>query len=322
MLHRLAAVAWLILGLAAGAPLALAQSAASATEGSKPGSSASATGDAFASDLSHSHLFGSFGNVQGLQQQVSMVNAVGPLPITVSGNVQRWNSGPPLEDLYTEVLQGLFRIDDRWKFVFQQLYQKQGGISLANGVVGFNYAPDAAWSLNATAGFGVHTAYTYRYSLYVSPQLKLPMQHDGKALVSLEADLLFNDYELGRFAQAVPKVNLRVARFLPQLTVGYAFGHFTSNPGVTATQYYQPLTTRGLVLSPVFRPADNVFLVVSWFPNNRNYIAGTTPRQNTVGATLHLNVSNQVHFSLFSQYQETVGSGTDYALGGGVSFNY
>jgi len=319
-MNRLRFAACLTLGLALGAPLASAQG--TGAEPARPTPSAGATADAFASDLSHSHLFGSFGNVQGIQQQVSMVNAVGPLPITLSGNVQRWNSGPPLEDLYTEVLQGLFKLDDRWKLVFQQLYQKQGGVSLVNGTVGFNFTPDPAWSLNATAGFGVHTAYTYRYSLYASPQFKLPMQHDGKALVSLEADLLFNDYELGRFAQAVPKVNLRVARFLPQLTVGYAFGNFTSNAGVSATQYYQPLTTRGFVVSPVFRPADNAFLVVSWFPNNRNYIAGTTPRQNTIGATLHLNVSNQVHFSLFSQYQDTIGSGTDYALGGGVSFNY
>ena len=89
-------------------------------------------------DLSHTHIFGGDINIQGLHQQFALATARGPLPFGVTGSVQRWISGPPLDNLYTQIAQGYVPVGDKWKLVFNEIYQNQGSINLANVVVGAN----------------------------------------------------------------------------------------------------------------------------------------------------------------------------------------
>lgn len=58
--------------------------------------------------------------------QVGLATQTGPLPISISGNVQSWTSGSPLRDLYTESAQGFYQLNQNWRILGQQLYQQQG----------------------------------------------------------------------------------------------------------------------------------------------------------------------------------------------------
>jgi hypothetical protein len=102
----------------------------------------SATKNTVASDDLPVHFFGDTTHLQATSDQVGLEAQTGPLPISVSGNVQSWTSGPPLSDLYTESAQALYHINQNWKILGQQLYQQQGSIALSNFVGGFNYRPN------------------------------------------------------------------------------------------------------------------------------------------------------------------------------------
>lgn len=272
--------------------------------------------------LSHTHLFGGDSNIQSMQQQYSLATARGPLPIAVTGSIQKWVTGPALDNLYTQIAQGYVSVNNQLKFVFSEMYQKQGNIDLANLVVGATYKPTSTLSLNATVGAGVNTLYTYRYSLYLSPQYTLPFERNGQKLLSMEAGLNYQSYDLGEFAQVTPKLNWHVSDTIPVVSVAYAFGDFKNTTNTIQTGYYQPKTLRGAMLTTVVKPAEKAFLALSWYPANSNYVAGTQVIQDTVGATLHYNLSQQVRFSLFSQFQVTRGSGNDVAFGASASFNF
>lgn len=273
-------------------------------------------------DLSHTHIFGGDINIQGLHQQFALATARGPLPFGVTGSVQRWISGPPLDNLYTQIAQGYVPVGDKWKLVFNEIYQNQGSINLANVVVGANYKPSSDVSLNATIGVGANMQYTYRYSVYASPQFILPYTQNGKKALSLEAGLTYQSYELGDFSQISPKLNWHVSDLLPMVSVGYSFGNFKNTTAQTMTGYYQPKTLSGAMFTSVVKPSEKSFLALTWYPANRNYIAGVEMIQDTFGATLHYNASEQVRFSLFSQFQVTRASGNDIAGGVSVSFNF
>ncbi len=273
-------------------------------------------------DLSHTHIFGGDINIQGMHQQFALATARGPLPFGVTGSVQRWISGPPLDNLYTQIAQGYVPVGDKWKLVFNEIYQNQGNINLANVVVGANYKPSSDISLNATIGMGANTLYTYRYSVYASPQFMLPYTQNGKKALSVEAGLTYQSYELGDFSQISPKLNWHVSESLPMVSVGYSFGSFKNTTAQTMTGYYQPKTLNGAMLTSVVKPSDKSFLALTWYPANRNYIAGVEMIQDTFGATLHYNASERIRFSLFSQFQVTRGSGNDIAGGVSMSFNF
>jgi hypothetical protein len=245
----------------------------------------------------------------------------GPLPISVSGNVQSWTSGPPLGDLYTESAQGFYQLNQNWKILGQQLYQQQGSITLSNFVGGANFRPNNDLSLNATAGAGVHTLYTYQWSVYVSPQYRLPWTICGKKPVALEIDAAFENYVLGKFFQATPKVDLDLISRLPHLQIGYALGDFDNTTSVHATQYYQPQAIRGVTITAVAHPLDRMYVVVSYLPANRNYIAGSYVTQNNFGGTVHWNLRAGVRFSFYGE-DSWYRNGSDRALGGGVSFAF
>ena len=273
-------------------------------------------------DLAHTHIFGGDINIQSMHQQFALASARGPLPFGVTGSVQRWISGPPLDNLYTQIAQGYMPVGDKWKLVFNQIYQNQGNINLANMVVGASYKPTSDVSINATVGVGANTAYTYRYSIYASPQFILPYTQGGKKVLSVEAGLTYQSYALGEFSQIAPKVNWNASESLPLLSAGYSFGSFRNSTSQTLTGYYQPKTLSGAMFTSVFKPTEKSFFALSWYPANRNYIAGVQMVQDTYGATLHYNASEQIRFSLFSQFQVTRGSGNDVAFGVSMSFNF
>lgn len=273
-------------------------------------------------DLSHTHIFGNDINIQALHQQFALANAKGPLPIGVTGSVQSWITGPKLANLYTQIAQGYAPVTDNLKLVFNEIYQKQGNIELANIVVGANYQPTKDLSINATTGVGTNPQNTFRYSFYASPQYKLPFEEKGKKITSIEAGLTYQNFELGEFTQIAPKINWHVANFLPVLSAGYSFGNFKNSTPQLTNGYYQPKTINGAMFTGVLKPSQNSFLALSWYPANRNNIAGLEVIQDTVGATLHYNWSPQIRASLFSQYQITRGSGNDVAYGLSASFNF
>ncbi len=267
------------------------------------------------------HFFGDTSHLQATSDQVSSASQPGPLPISISGNIQSWTSGPALSDLYTEAAQGFYRINESWKILGQELYQQQGSITLANFVGGFNYKPNDDISLNVTAGVGVHALYTYQWSTYISPQYVLPWSFEGKKRVALEADTTFENYVRGNFSQVMPKLDLDVAAWLPQLQIGYAFGNFENITPISATQYYQPQTIRGVTLIAVLHPLDQVYIVASYLPANRNYTAGSYVRQNSFGGTIHWNLNAALRLSAYGEdtwYQ----GGSDRALGGGISLAF
>jgi len=264
------------------------------------------------------HFFGDTRYLQAMGDQVSLGTQKGPLPFTLSGNVQTWTSGPPQGELYTEVLQASYSIDSEWKLLGQQLYQQQDQITLWNFVGGFNYKPDDALSVNAMVGAGVNTLYTYQWTAYVSPQYTVPWTLGGQKRIAIEADFTYESYELGDFYQVRPKVSVNVASWLPQLQLGYAYGEFENSTSVTRTQYYQPQPVRGFNLTAVLKPFDSTYLVLSYLPDNLNYIAGSYSSQSTIGATMHLNLTDTFRASLF--YQDTwYDGGSDMAFGGGIS---
>lgn len=273
-------------------------------------------------NLAHTHIFGGDINIQGMHQQFALASTRGPLPFGITGSVQRWISGPPLDNLYTQIAQGYMPVGDKWKLVFNQVYQNQGNINLANIVVGASYKPTSDVSINATAGVGANTTYTYRYSVYASPQFILPYTQGGKKILSVEAGLTYQSYELGEFSQIAPKINWSASESLPMLSAGYSFGSFRNSTSQTMTGYYQPKTLSGAMFTSVFKPTEKSFFALSWYPANRNYIAGIQAVQDTYGATLHYNASDRIRFSLFSQFQVTRGSGNDVAFGASMSFNF
>ncbi len=320
VLGVMATMAWPLAAAAEDAPAASGACTQGAAEDPACRADADATQPETPAD--RMHFFGNFNHPQAMQDQVALAVHPGPLPIMVSGNVQRWMTGPPLKDLDTQVAQGLFRVNDKWTVVAQQLYQQQGPITLANLVAGFNYKPDEDWSINATLGAGIHTLYTYQWSGFISPQYQLPLEIAGRKRISVEAGLTFEQYQLGTFTQILPKVNLHVASWLPQVSVGYAEGHFHNSTPVSATQYYQPQTVHGFALTAVTRPLDSVYVVVSYLPVNRNYIAGSNVTQDTVSGTIHWNLTDSLRLSVFGQFQDVRGGGSDNAFGGGVNFTF
>lgn len=282
----------------------------------------SANGQTNDDGLSHAHIFGGDINIQGMHQQFSLANAKGPLPIGVTGSVQKWVTGPPLANLYTQIAQGYAPVTDKLKVVFNEIYQKQGNIELANIVAGVSYKPTSNWSVNATTGVGSNTQNTYRYSFYASPQYTLPYTHNNQNILSIEAGLTYQNFELGEFTQIAPKVNWHVSDHLPLISAGFSFGNFRKSTNQQANGYYQPKTMSGAMLTGVVKPTEYSFLALTWYPANRNNIAGLDVIQDTVGATLHYNWSSQIRFSLFSQFQVTRSSGNDVAFGASASFNF
>lgn len=267
------------------------------------------------------HFFGDTQHVQATADQVNLSTQTGPLPFTLSGNVQSWTSGPKLADLYTEAAQGYYTINKQWKLLGQQLYQQQAAISLWNFVGGLGYSPTDDISINAMAGVGVHTLYTYQAAVFLSPQYTLPKAITGDHTVALSENFTFENYALGNFYQNTPKVSVRVASWLPQIQIGYAFGTFVNDAGVTQTQYYQPQAVRGATLTAVLHPLERIYAVLTCLPANRNYIAGDYVTQSTVGATLHVNLATFLRASAF--YQDTwYEGGSDHAIGGGLNVTF
>lgn len=278
--------------------------------------------EASSDTLSHTHIFGGDINIQGMHQQYSLASAKGPLPIGVTGSVQRWVSGPKLANLYTQIAQGYAPVNDQLKLVFNEIYQKQGNIELANMIVGASYQPNSNLSINATTGIGINAQNTYRYSFYVSPQYKLPFEQNGQKITSIEAGLTYQNFELGSFTQIAPKINWHVSNSVPVLSLGYSLGDFKNSTNQTTNGYYQPKTLNGAMFTGVVKPSLNSFLALTWYPANRNNIAGIQVIQDTVGATLHYNWSQNFRSSLFSQFQVTRGSGNDVAFGLSASVNF
>jgi hypothetical protein len=284
-------------------------------QGSGSANTSTASSDAL---IGMTHFFGNTRHLQAAADQGGLGTQTGPLPLTLSGNVQSWTAGPPMADLYTEAAQATYRIDDTWKLLGQQLYQQQSSISLWNFVGGVGYSPTENFSLNAMVGVGIHTQYTYQWAAYVSPQYTLPVLINGEKRVAFGANFTYEKYELGTFSQITPRVSLNVASWLPQVQIGYAFGEFDNTTPVTRTQYYQPQAVSGLNVTAVLHPFDSIFAVLTFLPENRNYIAGNYVRQSTVGATLHANLSPSFRASAF--YQDTwYAGGRDHAIGGGIS---
>jgi len=273
-------------------------------------------------DLSHAHVFTSFGNIQSSSDQIALVTDVQPLPISVSANQMRWTNGPYLANLNSVNAQGIIKLDEKIKFVFNEIYQNQGNINLTNNIIGLNVRPSADWSINLSAGAGTGTLYTFKSSAYISPQYKLPIMNNGKSLLSISADFLTQNYELGRFNQLTPKINMYASEFMPMLSIGYALGGFKNSSNVTQTQYYQPLTQSGVFISPVIRTSERTFTAISWYPNNLNNIGGVMVRQNTLGGTFNYQLTTQFRMSMFAQYQNIPNGSTDVAYGGGINLSF
>ena len=290
---------------------------ASAAEAPAP--SPTASPGAVQTEKAPVHFFGSAAHLQATADQVTLGTQGVPLPITISGNAQRWTSGPGMANLYTQAAQASYRIDDTWQLLGQELFQQQASIQLMNFVGGFKYKPDDAFNINVTAGAGIHTLYTYQWSTYVSPQYRLPWTIDGSRRVSLEADTEFENYALGNFFQVTPKLDVDVAPWVPQMQVGYAFGDFNNTTSVTKTQYYQPQTLRGVTLTLVFNPLKRLYIVTSVLPSNRNYIAGNFVVQTTLAATVHWNIARALRLSAYAEESSYQG-GSYRALGGGIAF--
>lgn len=264
------------------------------------------------------NFFGNSRYLQAMSDQVNLTRQGGPLPFTLSGNVQAWTSGPSQPDLYTEIAQLAYKLDDQWTLIGQQLYQQQASIELWNFVGGFGYQPTEDFSVNVTAGFGVHTLYTYEWAAYVSPQYTLPVTIGGEKRIALGANVTVESYELGTFYQVQPRVSLRAASWLPQVQIAYSFGSFDNATDVTKTQYYQPQAVSGWSITAVLHPFEAIYAVITYLPENRNYIAGNYAVQSTVSGTLHMNLTASLRTSLY--YQDTwYQGGGDQAFGGGFS---
>ena len=271
---------------------------------------------------SRTHVFTNYGNIQSTQQQVFLMGNDKPLPFSLSGSVQKWNTGPNQDNLYTQMFQGLYRINDRWNVIFSEIYQRQGDIQLANAAVGFNFVPDNDWSINASLGLGAGYSYTYKYSLLFSPQYRLPFDFNGRKAFAVETALNYQEFSSGSFIQIVPKLNFQISETLPPISIGYAFGNFKNTGSQKINQYYQPKTSNGAMISASVRLTDNSFAIFSYYPYNKNIIGGNTVSQDTIGATWNYKVANSVHLSIFGQYQNTRNSSVDVSFGGSVNFSF
>lgn len=268
------------------------------------------------------HVFTTYGNAQSTQQQVYLLSDDKPMPFSLSGNVQKWTTGPSQDNLYTQMLQGLVDLGSKTRLVFSQIYQTQGSIELANAAVGLNYTPTSDWSINTAIGFGVGHQYTYRYSLFFSPQYRLPVQSSGIHAMYAEASINYQNFTSGEFIQLVPKINIQLSETLPPLSVGYAFGTFRNNGPGQLNQYYQPKTRNGAMVSASVRSSDNSFLIFSYYPYNQNIIGGNLVVQDTVAATWNYKVARNLHLSVFGQYQNSRNVSTDLTFGGSINFSF
>ena len=268
-----------------------------------------------------SHIFTDYGNIQSSQQQILLLNDKAPLPFSVFGSVQKWTTGPTQDNLITQMAQGLYKLNNHWKIIASELYQKQGNINLSNTVLGFNYQPTSNLSINTSAGAGTADTYTYKYSLLFSPEYKFSLFQDKK-LFSTSATLNYQEFALGNFRQFVPKINWQASEYMPPISFGYAIGSFRNTSSSIVNQYYQPKTLRGALISASMRMTDRAFFIISYYPYNKNIIGGYTTTQDTVGATLNYKIQEKVHVSLFSQYQNTRGSSVNLAFGGSFNFAF
>lgn len=268
------------------------------------------------------HIFTTYGNAQSTQQQVYLLSDDKPMPFSLSGNVQKWTTGPSQDNLYTQMFQGLVSLGSKTRLVLSQIYQTQGSIELANGLAGLNYTPTSDWSINAAIGFGAGHQYTYRYALSFSPQYRLPVQSSGIHAMSAEASINYQNFTSGDFIQLVPKINLQLSETLPPLSVGYAFGTFRNGGSVQVNQYYQPKTRNGAMISASMRSSDNSFFIFSYYPYNQNIIGGNLVVQDTVAATWNYKVARNLHLSVFGQYQNSRNVSVDLTFGGSLNFSF
>ncbi len=273
-------------------------------------------------EYTNTHIFSDYGNIQSSQQQMLLLNDKAPLPFSIFGSIQKWTTGPAQNNLLTQMAQGLYKINDEWKIVASELYQKQGSINLSNTVLGLNYQPNKDWSINSSVGAGTGDLYTYKYSLLFSPEYKLPIQDGGRKILSTSVGFNYQEFALGNFKQIVPKINWQISEYMPPISVGYAVGSFQNAGTTTTNQYYQPKTINGAMVSATLRTTDRSFLIISYYPYNKNVIAGYTSVQDTVGASLNYKISDKVHISAFSQYQNTRGAAIDLAFGGSLNFAF
>jgi hypothetical protein len=274
------------------------------------------------SDYMNTHVFTNYGNVQSSQQQLILLREKSPLPFSVFSSVQKWTTGPSQDNLYTQMAQGLYRVNDQWKIIASELYQKQGNINLTNTVLGANYQPDKDWSINASAGIGTGDLYTYKYSLLFSPQYKLPVFDNGRKILSAEASINYQEFSLGNFTQVIPKINWQPDQSMPPISIGYAFGNFQNSTPTTVNQYYEPKTINGAMISASLQATERSFLIISYYPYNKNLTGGRTITQDTVGATLNYKIADKFHIALFGQYQNARSVSIDIAFGGSLNFAF
>ncbi|MBU3627121.1 hypothetical protein ICN48_12870 [Polynucleobacter sp. JS-Safj-400b-B2] len=274
------------------------------------------------SNYENTHIFTNYGNVQSSQQQEILFREKSPLPFSIFGSVQKWTTGPSQDNLYTQMAQGLYKINDQWKVIASELYQKQGNINLTNTILGFNYLPDKDWSINASAGMGTGDSYTYKYSLLFSPQYKLPIFDNGRKVLSAEATINYQEFSLGNFTQVVPKINWQASQYMPPISIGYAFGNFQNSTSNTVNQYYAPKTLNGAMISASIQATERSFLIISYYPYNKNLTGGRTITQDTVGATLNYKIADKFHIALFGQYQNARNASIDLAFGGSLNFAF
>jgi len=274
------------------------------------------------SDGLNTHVFTNYGNVQSSQQQLILLRDKSPLPFSIFSSVQKWTTGPSQDNLYTQMAQGLYRVNDQWKIIASELYQKQGNINLTNTVLGVNYQPDKDWSINASAGIGTGDLYTYKYSLLFSPQYKLPIFDNGRKILSAEASINYQEFSLGNFTQVIPKINWQPSQYIPPISIGYAFGNFQNSTPTTVNQYYEPKTLNGAMISASLQATERSFLIISYYPYNKNLTGGKTITQDTVGATLNYKITEKFHIALFGQYQNARDASIDLAFGGSLNFAF
>ena len=270
----------------------------------------------------NTHVFTNYGNVQSSQQQLILLRDKSPLPFSIFSSVQKWTTGPSQDNLYTQMAQGLYRVNDQWKIIVSELYQKQGNINLTNTVLGANYQPDKDWSINASASMGTGDLYTYKYSLLFSPQYKLPIFDNGRKILSAEASINYQEFSLGNFTQVIPKINWQPSQYIPPISIGYAFGNFQNLTPTTVNQYYEPKTLNGAMISASLQATERSFLIISYYPYNKNLTGGKTITQDTVGATLNYKITEKFHIALFGQYQNARDASIDLAFGGSLNFAF
>jgi hypothetical protein len=273
-------------------------------------------------DYSGAHVFNNFGDIQSIQQQALLLGPNAPLPYSVFGSVRDWTTGPSKDKLITQTMQGLYKINDQWKVIGQELYQKQGGMNLTNTILGVNYRPDEDLGFNFSAGAGTGYLYTNKYSFSFSPHYSLPTLGEGKKNLSVEANLYYQEFSLGNFKQFVPKINWQASEYMPPLSFAYAFGSFRNSTSAIINQYYQAKIIHGAVVNLSLPATQNSFLILSYYPYNKNIIGGSTVTQDTLGATWNYKISEKLHFTLYSEYQNTRNSSVNLVFGGSINFGF